>query len=321
MKHFIKCLIAALGLAVTAAALAQAYPNRPIRIILGFGAGTSTDMVARIYSEKLSQRLGQPVLVESKLGAGGSVATQFVATSPADGYTFLQGSNGSHGINVSFYTKLNYDPVKDFEPVAQLAQVPFVLVVRNDLPAKTFAEFIALARAKPNTISMGSTATASQLTGILLGQMSGVQFNRVPYKAPSPAIVDLLAGRLDAMFDTPPSLGPHIKAGAMRAIAVTSQQRTALMPDVPTVAESGIPGFESVGKQWLFAPAGTPKAIVEKISAELGAILNAPDVKELILSRGVEVATTTPARHTEMVKEEIEKWKKLFRDANMKPID
>lgn len=321
MHRLLKFLAATAALVLASTAMAQAYPNRPIKVVLGFGAGSSSDFVARLYAEKLTQRLGNPVLIDTKVGAGGALATQFVATAPADGYTFLQASNGSHGINSSFYSKLPYDPIKDFEPVAQLGVLPFILVVRADLPAKNIAEFLALAKSKPGSISMGSTATASQLTGILLGQMSGVQFNRVPYKAPAPAIIDLLAGRLDALIDTIPALGQHINAGAIRGIAVSSLQRSALMPNVPTLSESGLPGFESVGKQWVFAPAGTPKAMVEKFSAELGAVLNTPDVKASILGKGIEVATTTPAQLGEMVRDEIDKWKKVFREAGLKPVD
>jgi tripartite-type tricarboxylate transporter receptor subunit TctC len=311
----------AFAVACSGAALAQAYPSRAIRLIIPFGPGSSTDVVARILADRLQDRLGQPVIVESRPGANGSVAAETVAKSAPDGYTIMLASNGTHAINVSLFSKLSYDPLKDFEPISQIGIVSFVVTVRTRLPVRTVSDLVAMAKANPERVSLGSTGSVTELAGTLFEVTTNSKFNRVPYKAPATALVDIMGDRLDVLLETPPAQLQHIEAGLLRAIAVTSKQRSPLLPQVPTVAESGYPEYEAVAWQALFAPAGTPRPIIQQLNAAVVAVLNSPEVKASILGKGVEVSTTTPARLTEIVKADIDRWKKLFRDANVAKVN
>lgn len=321
MIHILKTWLAIIAVACAATASAQPYPNRPLRIILPFAAGSTTDVIARIVGQKLSERVGQQVVIEARPGANGMVGSEAVAKSAPDGYTLLLASNGTHGINASMFSRLPYDPVKDFEPVIQVGVVSYILVVRNDLPARNLTELVALAKSRPGTISFGSTGSVVELGGTLLGLTTGVQFNRVPYKAPAQALVDLMGNRLDALMEPAATLVQHIQAGSIRPIAVSSRQRSVLLPAVPSIAESGYPEFEVTAWLAIMAPAGTPPATVARLNTELTRILNMQDVRDAMLQKGVEAAPTTPAKLGENVRTEVAKWSRLFRDANIPKIN
>lgn len=317
MNRLFKLIVALLALACASAGFAQAFPNKPVRIVLPFAAGSTTDVLARIVGQKLSERLGQQVIIDPKPGGNGVLAVDYVAKAPPDGYTLIMASNGTHGINVSSFARLPYDPVKDFEPITQVGAVSYILVVRNGLEARTLREYVALGKSGKGKVSFGTAGGVAELSGTLLGITTGVDFNRVPYKAPSQALVDLMGNRLDSLMDTAATMVQHIQSNAVRPIAVTSKQRSSLLPNVPTVAESGYPEYEAVAWQALLAPAGTPPAVIARLNADMVAVLNMPEVRESLLQKGIEPSPMTPARLGEVINAEIAKWAKLFRDANI----
>lgn len=317
MNRVFEAIICFLAMTTSVAVFAQPFPNRPIRFVVAFGAGSNTDVLTRIISQKLTERIAQPVIVDNRPGANGILATEMVAKAPPDGYTLLVGSNGTHGLNPSKFSKLPYDPVKDFEPISQVQLNFYILAVRNGLPAKSVAELVSLAKASPGVVSYGTGAPVSELGGIMFAITTGVNLNIVAYKTQPQVVLDLVGNRIDFVIETVATVQRHMQAGSIRAIAVTSKERSTLFPTLPTVAESGYPEYELTAYNAIFAPARTPQSVIAKLNAEITAILNMPDVRESFLKLGVVASPTTPARLSEMLNAERAKWAKLYRDAKI----
>jgi len=313
-------LFAALALAagVVADAAAQSaatYPGHPIKIVVPFPPGGTTDILARAIGYELNKLWGQPVVIENRAGAGGNTGSDMVAKSPADGYTLLMGTVGTHGINVSLYSRMPYDAVKDFAPVSLVATVPNFLVVNPALPVKSVKELIEYARAHPGKLNFASSGsgTSIHLSGELFKSMTGIDMVHVPYKGSTPALQDLVGGQVDLMFDNMPSSLPLVKGGKLRALAVTTAKRSATVPDVPTIAESGVPGYDTSSWFGVLAPAGTPKDIVEKLSAAIAKSLATPEMRERLASQGAEPVGDTPAEFAAFIQAEIAKWARVVK--------
>ena len=291
-------------------AAAQAFPTKPIKFVVPFSPGGAADVLARGGGQQVSETLGQPVVVENRTGAGGGIGAEIVARSPADGYTLFVGSTGPLAINKSLYSKLNYDPAKDFAPVSLAVLVQNVLVVSPKVTEKSVQEIIDRARAKPGGMTYASSGngTSLHLAGELSKTMAKVDIVHVPYKGGAPAITDLMAGQVEMMFAVLPDAMPHIKAGKIRAIAVAGSQRSKSLPDVPTVAESGVPGFEASAWYGFVAPAKTPPEIVQKLNAAINAALAKPEVQERLAPLGFDVVASTPQQFAAKIESEIAKW-------------
>lgn len=308
-------LIAGMALCIVAgAASSQTYPSKPVRYIVPYAPAGAYDVLARIVAAKLSAMWGQQVIVDNRPGAEGNIGTDIVAKSPPDGYTILMGGLPTHAINPALYKKLPYDHIRDFAPVSLVGMVPTVLVAHPSLPAKTVKEFIAFARANPGKISYGGGGTALHLSMEMLRSMTGIDVVYVPYKGSGPAITDLLAGQISVMFDSIPAELQYIKSGRLRALGVGSAKRSPVLPDVPTLKESGLP-YEATLWYAIFAPAGVPKAIIDKMNADVTKTLKAEDVLRRFSDMGVEAAPSTPAELTAYVKEETAKWAKAVKDS------
>ena len=306
---------------VALAASGQPYPNHPVKIVVPFPAGGTTDIIARIVAQKLSDSTGQTFVVDNRPGAGGNIGSDMVAKAAPDGYTLLMGTVGTHAINPSLYEKMPYDHVKDFAPVILVAGVPNVLEVNPSLPVKSVQELIAYAKANPNKLNFASSGsgTSIHLSGELFKAMTGVSMQHVPYKGSAPALADLTGGQVDLMFDNLPSSLALIKAGKLRPLAVTSAQRSSALPDVPTIAESGVPGFEASSWFGLLAPAGTPKDVVAKINGEVAKWLATPEAKEKLASQGAIAATAlTPEDFARHIAAETVKWQKVVKESGAK---
>jgi tripartite-type tricarboxylate transporter receptor subunit TctC len=303
-------LFAATMLAAAGHAAAQPWPTKPIRYVVPFAPGGTTDILARTVGDKLAVALGQPVIIENKPGAGGGVGAEFVAKSAPDGYTIMGGTISTHAINASLYKNLPYDPVKDFVPIVLIARVPNMLVVNIDVPAKSVPELIALLKASPGkyTFASSGNGTSQHLSGELFKSMSGTEMQHIPYKGSPPALQDVMGGQVTMTFDNITTAWTLAKAGKLRALAVTTATRSSVAPDVPTLAEAGLPGFEVGSWQGVFAPAGTPPDVVRRLNAEIVKILNLPDVKEKLAALGAELAPNTPEEFAAMVKAEVAKW-------------
>ena len=295
--------------------LAEVYPSKPIRIVAPFPPGGPADILSRIIGHKLSQSWGQQVIVDNRPGAGGNIGADLVAKAAPDGYTLLLGFVGTHAINASLYAKMPYDNVKDFEPVSQIAAVTIVLVVHPSVPASSIKELIALAKSKPGQLTFGSpgNGTPQHLAGQLFNTMAGVDMLHVPYKGAVPALTDLLGGQLSMIFSSMPPALPLVKTGKIRALGVTSATRSPAASDIPTISESGLPGYEVKNWYGILAPRGTPKEIVSKLNAEIVKILNMPDVKESLAVQGAEPVSGTPEQFAAYIKEETEKWAKIVK--------
>lgn len=306
-------------LPLVAAAQAGDFPNKPIRIVVPFPPGGATDAAARLVAVKMSEHWGQPVVVDNRAGAGGNVGSDLVAKSAPDGYTLVMGVTGSHAINTSLYSKMPYDPVSDFVAISQVAVVPNVLVVHPSVPARNLAELVALAKKEPGKLDYASlgNGTAAHLGMEMLKADAGIDITHVPYKGSAPAVGDLLAGQVQMMVDGLPSALPHVKAGKLRAIALTSLHRAPALPDLPTIAET-YPGFYADAWSGLFAPKGTPQPVVDKLSAEVQRILKLPDVREKLAALGAEPVGSTQAEFTAHVKREIDKWAKVVKASGAK---
>jgi tripartite-type tricarboxylate transporter receptor subunit TctC len=320
MKPWIR-LLATLIVACTPLAVAAqaAYPNKPIRMVVPYPPGGPTDVLGRIVAQRLSESLGQQVVVENRPGASGMIGSELVAKAAPDGYTLL--TNASiHVINPSLYPKMNFDALRDFTPVSLIAQVPLILVVNPALPVKSVQELIALAKAQPNLLNFGSSgnAAAPHLAGESFKIATGVQMQHVPYKGSAPALTDLMGGQVQLMFDSMPSAMPHVKSGKIRALAVTTAKRSPTVPDLPTVAESGVPGFDISTWYGVWAPAGTPKDIVNKIAAEMAKALKQPAVRERLAALGAEPAADTPEEFAAYCQSELAKWSKIVRESGAK---
>jgi tripartite-type tricarboxylate transporter receptor subunit TctC len=296
------------------------YPSKPVRIIAQFSPGTSTDIIARAIGIKFSEAWGQPVVVENRPGAGAIIGTEAAAKSPADGYTLVMAVSSAFGINPGLVPNLPYDVMRDFALITNIVFTPQTLIVPANSPAKSLKELVALAKEKPGALNYGSlgSGSTSHLTMELFRSTAGIQLTHVPYKGSPPAYTDLFGGSLQLMFDAVPAVIPHAKSGKLRALAVGSATRSPFLPDVPTVAESGYPGFEAVGWIGLAAPAKTPDAVLNKINAEVARILATADMKERLAGLGVTPAASSRADFTAFVRGEIAKWGKLIKDAGIK---
>jgi tripartite-type tricarboxylate transporter receptor subunit TctC len=305
-----------LGLTTTLAA-AQGYPNKPIRLVVTFPPGGAPDILARLFSDKA--QLGQPVVIDNKPGAGGNIGADNVAKSPPDGYSLVMATVGTHSINGALYSKMPYDMVKDFTPVAHVASTPNLLVVTNDLPVKNVAELITYLKANPNKLSFGSPGIGSSVhvSGELFKSLTGTSMTHVPYKGRQFAIPDLVGGQIQLMFDNMPSALPMAKEGKIRALAQTTAKRSAAAPDVPTVAET-VPGFEATSWFAVYAPAGTPREVVARLNGELKRVFSLPEVTDKLKTLGLEPWISTPEELTRFQAGEITKWAKVVKDSGAK---
>jgi tripartite-type tricarboxylate transporter receptor subunit TctC len=311
--------LAALGAWTTPALAQDKWPSKPITFIVPFPAGGTTDVLARLIAQKLGVALGTTVIVDNKGGAGGSVGSEMASRAAPDGYTLLGGTVSSHAINVSLYPKIGYDPVKSFTPITLIGTNPTVLVVNQASPYKTLQDVIAAGKAKkPLTSASAGSGTSQHLSLELLKSKAGVDITHIPYKGSGPAIQDVMAGQVDMMFDTTVVAGPHIESGKLRALAVTSAKRLPSMPNVPTVAESGVPDYEVISWQAIFAPAGTPQPIVDRLHAEIRKILAEPEMKERIAKLGMQGADLTTEQISTFQKAEVAKWAQVIKAANIK---
>ena len=298
-------------------AQAQTYPERPIRLVVPFPPGGGSDITARTIAQKLGEALGQQVVADNRGGAGGNIGTDIVAKAVPDGYTLVMALSGPFSINGSLLGKLPFDPLKDFALITLAGATPNLLVSHPSLSAHTVKELIVLAKASPGKINFASSGlgTPAQLAGELFNTMAGVKLIHVPYKGAAPALTDLLAGQVQLMFSTmPPSL-PQVRAGKLRAIAVTSAKRSVTTPELPTISEAGLPGFEAITWYGMAAPAGTPPAIVKKLNSEVVKLLRLPEVKERLLATGTEASGTTPEEFATYIKSEIVKWAKVIKES------
>lgn len=297
---------------------AAAWPTKPIRIIVTFTPGGAPDTLARVLAEKWAS-LGQPITVDNKPGAGGNIGADLVAKSAPDGHTLVVGTVGTHAINAALYPNMPYHPQKDFTPVIFLASTPNLLVVNNSVPAKTPQELVALAKKQPLTFGSSGSGTSIHLSGELFNTLAGVKMQHIPYKGRAAAIPDLLGGRIHMIFDNMPSALPLVKSGELRAIAVTSAQRSPAAPNIPTLAESGLPGFEATSWFALFAPANLPRDVQMRINAETARVLAMPDVKEKLATLGLEPSPGTPEQLAGLVQAEMAKWAKVVKESGAKP--
>jgi len=296
---------------------AQSYPNKTIRMIVPFPAGGATDIVARLVAQKLGDAIGQQVIVDNRGGAAGTIGSDLAAKSPPDGYTILIGTSSTHAIAQSLYAKLPYDSIKDFTPVVGIATATIVLSMHPSVPAKTVRELIVLAKAKPDALSFASSGSGgvSHLVGEMFKAQAGVQMLHIPYKGDAPALADLVGGQVSLEFGTALSFLPYIQSGRLKALAVTSLRRSQVMPDVPTVAESGLKGFEAL--QWfgVFAPAGTRAEVVTRLNTEIVKILQTADMRERLTKLASEVMADTPEQFAAFQKAEIAKWARVVKDS------
>ncbi len=310
----------ALLLALPATVLAQAWPSKPIRVVVPFPAGGGIDTVARIVVPKMSEALGQPMVIDNRSGAGGTVGTEVVARATPDGHVLLA-TFASHSMNATLYRDLSYDTEKAFAPISLIATVPNILVVHPSLPAKTVGDLISLARKRPGDINYASVGngTPAHLSAELFNMMAGVRMTHIPYKGAAASIIGMITGETQLTFTTVLIALPHVKAGKLRPLAVATLARTPLLPEVPTVDQSGLKGYESIAWYGLLAPAGTPGPVVDRLNAELVRSVQTPEVRENLLRQGTEIVASSPARFAQVIREDIVKWTKVVKAAAVKP--
>ena len=311
--------VLALTLATALPALAE-FPDRPIKIIVPYPPGGTSDLLARVVAPRLGERLKQTVVIENRAGAGGVIGSQMVAKSPADGYTLLLGTIATHGVLPVLQKPAPYDAVKDFAPITLVASTPNVLIANPSAPMRNVAELLALARAKPGSVNFGSTSLGGSphMSGELFKTMAQVDIVHVPYKGGSPMLIDLMGGQIPIGFDNLPSSINHIRAGKLRALAVTTAKRWPGAPEIPTMAEAGVPGYESSAWFGLLAPANTPKPIVELLQRHLAAILRQPEVEKLLFEQGAESVGNTPDEFAKIIAAELQKWTKVVAATGVK---
>ena len=310
------------GLTVCASAQAQTadnYPNRSITMVVAFPAAGTTDILARLIGQKLTEKFKQTVVVENRPGAGGNIGTAYVAKAPPDGYTIMMGTIGTQAINPSLYKKMPYDAAKDFVPITRAAMVPNLLVVNKDAPYNTLAEMMAFGKANPGKLTYGSSGngTTLHLSGELFNLMSGSKITHIPYKGSTPAVADLLGGQISMIFDNMPSVIQQVKSGRLKALAVTSAQRNPQLPEIPTIQELGVAGYEVWSWFGLLAPAATPKPIVDKLNASIVDIIKQPDVQAKIIELGAVPVPETSAEFGAFIAAETLKWAKVIKEANI----
>jgi len=319
MKAIVAGLVAAAVLSAPMTSVAQNYPTKPIRLVVAFPAGGSTDIIARLVAQRLGEKLGQQVIVDNRGGAGGTIGTEIAARAAPDGHTLTMGTTSTHVIAPAAYAKVNYDPVKDFDPITLVASTPYLLVLHPGVKANNLKEFIALAKSQPGKLNYASAGTGSttQLAMEMLNRAAGIDVVHVPYNGNGPAGAATLGGQVQALFGSMPAVLPHAQAGRLRAIAVGTSQRSPAMPNVPTVAESGFPGFEV--SLWLgfFAPKGTPKPILTRLQKELTDIASNPEMKAQFEKNGASAVTNTPAEMNTLMKTELEKYGKVVKAAGI----
>ncbi len=315
-RQWLALSLAASLVTMTGNAAAQAWPSKPVRVVVAFTAGGTTDILARGVGQQLADKLKQSFVIDNKPGAGGNTGSEMAARSPADGYTLLVGSVGPIAVNPTLYPKLPYNPLTDLVPIVQIAEVPNVLVLHPSVPAKTFDEFLAYAKANPGKLNYASTGigTSSHLSGFVLGKRATIDAQHVPYKG-ADALRDLLAGRVQFMFATIPSVKQHIDAGALRAVAVTSLKRSRSMPEVPTVAERGFPGFEAGSWFGFFGPKGTPAEVVATLNKAVNEIIAVPAMEAQLIKEGADPAGGTPQQFAQFVQREFEKWRVVVKES------
>ena len=319
LAHGLRALAGAGALAMMPAsawAQAPAYPTKPVHIVVTFTPGGAPDILARVLADKLGQQWGQTVIVDNKPGAGGNIGADAVAKAPGDGHMLVVGTVGTHAINGALYKKMPYDMVKDFTPIGLLATTPNVLVVNNEVPAKTLKEFIDLGKRQGNmSFASSGSGTSIHVSGELFKSMTGIDMKHVPYKGRASAIPDLLGGRVTMMFDNLPSSLPLVREGKLRALGVTSPKRSPAAPDIPTLSEAGLPGFEAVSWFALFAAPGTPKAVADKLSVQVAEVLKLPDVAKKLSDLGLEPVGSTPDELARYQQTEIAKWAKVVKES------
>ncbi len=320
MNPVLKVIVAGCLGGAFAAAMAQGYPNKPVRWVVPFPPGGSADIMGRMIGQDLAKTLGQQVVIENRAGASAIVGSEYVAKSPADGYTLLQANVSQMTIHPSLYPKLPYDPLKDFAPVTVLGVVTSVVVTTPALPVKSIQDLVALARKRPGLLNFTSSGAgaSTHLTGELLKQRAGIAMTHISYKGSGPALTDVMAGFVEVMFENLPSALPFINAGKLKVLAVTGKDRSPVLKTVPTLAESGFPGFDMVSWQALVAPANTPKPVIDKLNAEVARVLRTPEMKEKMIGLGTEVVANTPEQFAQYLREEMAKWSKIVKDAGIK---
>jgi len=312
------CLAACIAAVSAQAATTEKYPNRPVRFIVPFTAGSATDVVARTVGQNLSEALGQPIVVDNRAGANGTIGAELAAKSPKDGYTVLISTNTPSAAAPSLMKKINYDPVKDFAPIARVGTIAFVLVTSPSLPAKNMAELIALAKKQPGKLTAGSGSAGSLVPIFMLQQMAGIELTHVPYKSIPPALTDVISGQINMVYADMVNGAPQVKSGKLRGLGVTSRKRDPLLPDVQAIAET-VKDFELIAWFAMFAPAGTPQPIVDRLSSEAEKILARSDVRERFAVLGIQVDPMKPAELGKFQKSELEKWAQLAKAANIIP--
>ncbi len=317
-----KCIAPALVLAISysvGASLADEYPSRPIRVIVPYAPGGGADTVARIIARRLTDTIGQPLVIENRTGAGSILGTDMVAKAEPDGYTLLLGQSGPISINPAVYKDLRYDPVKDFSPVTMTTAYPYILVVNAKLPVKSLQDFVALAKSKPGAMNYGTTGigAANHLVTELFNGKAGLKMTHIPYRGTALAVADLVGGQVTMVFGDPISVLPHMQAGTLRALAVTSPQRSAVAPEVPTIAESGFPGFDAIAWHGILAPAKTPPSIVKRLNTEIVTALHHPETQALLVKQAMQTVGNTPEEFAAFIQKDIAVWKAVAAEADV----
>jgi tripartite-type tricarboxylate transporter receptor subunit TctC len=319
MKLLFRCVATLLLLGMSGALWAQNWPTKPIRMIIAFPPGGPTDLVSRVLAQRLSEQLGQQVIVDNKPGAGGNIAAELSAKAAPDGYTVFYNTSAIV-IGPALYGKVNYDPLKDFAPVALTASVPLVLVVNPQLPARSVKEFLDLAKSRAGALNYSSsgTGTITHLASAMMSTQMGLQTQHIPYKGSAPGLVDLVAGQTQFMIDTMNTVLPYARDNRLRGLAVTGSKRSALMPELPTLAESGMPGFEAAAWQGIVVPTGTPADIIQKLNVEVNKALANPDVRSRLAAQGADILGGSPAEYAAYLRTEIPRWTKAVKDSGAK---
>lgn len=313
------CLLTTAIALAAAPASAQPYPAKPVRVVVPFPAGGNADIFARAFAQKLGDAWKQIPIVDNRAGAAGIIGTQFVAKAPADGYTLLFGTTGTHTTNPAVYAKLPYDPVRDFATVSNFADSPFLLVVHPSIPVRTLQQLVALAKSRPGQLDYASfgTGSSAHLAGEMLRTMAGINIIHVAYKGGPPAVNDLVGGHVSLMFNSLPAVLPLVKADRLRALAVASAKRSPTLPDLPTFAESGLPGFEAGSWYGVLAPAGTPRDVIIRLHAETVQMLALPDIRQKLAAEGADAIGNSPEEFAAQIRRDIERWEKVARAANI----